>query len=348
MSQKTKKTFVQDFVKGSTVSDVFWMSSIAKKETKAGKPYWVLELADRSGSITANVWDASSFVNSQVLSGQGMVKVKLTVEEYSGKLQGVVKAIKAMDTLGCDGFQLNEADFVCSSPYDSKEQMRSLRVLVDEHVQHPGLLSMCQEVLLRNRALADAFQRSPAAKGNHHGYMGGLLDHCLSMSQIAVKLSEHYSMDATSTSLLIAAVLFHDIGKIEELDITYGGAFYTTRGSLIGHVSIGLQYIQSMKSVYEVGTTLGPPPVHRDLDVLFHLEHIVASHHGKKEWGAAQVPMTREAQLFHLIDMIDSRMGLFDTILKESPDSEGFYPWSKQVEGRPWSHRAELVPAIND
>lgn len=340
MSQVEKQTFIVDLVKGSTAEDFFYMSSITPRETKAGKAYWTIELSDKTGTLSCNMWDREAFVGAAVPNNPGFVKVRLSIDAYQGKIQGVIKIMRKLD----EGEETLDRDFLPTGPYDKEEQFEKLKNFITTWVEHPGLKKMCLSVL--ESGVGQQLKNSPAAKGNHHAYVGGLVDHISSMCQLTIKLCEHYLIGQQSQDLLIAACLFHDLGKVEELSCDVGGINYTTRGSLIGHVSISLQYIEMFREDYWTGVE--ESIVDRQFDGkndaqfeqcrtdLIHLEHLVASHHGKKEWGAAQVPLSREAQLFHLIDMVDSRMALYDNLEKETTDSEGFAPWSKQVEGRPF------------
>lgn len=332
MPQIAKQAFIKDLIKGSTAEDYFYMSSITARETKAGKPYWNVELSDKTGTLPCNMWDREAFVGDSVPTSPGFVKVRLSIDEYQGKIQGVIKIMRKLG----EGEETLDRDFLPTGPYDKEEQFEKLKDFITTCVEHPGLKKMCLSVL--ESGVGQQLKNSPAAKGNHHAYIGGLVDHISSMCQLAIKLCEHYLIGQQSQDLLIAACLFHDLGKVEELSCDVGGINYTTRGSLIGHVSISLQYIEMFREAYWSGIeeNFTDNQFEQCRTDLIHLEHLVASHHGKKEWGAAQVPLSREAQLFHLIDMVDSRMALYDNLEKETTDSEGFAPWSKQVEGRPF------------
>jgi 3'-5' exoribonuclease len=164
-------------------------------------------------------------------------------------------------------------------------------------------------------------QNAPAAWKKHQAYLGGLLEHILSLCGLAVAVSARY-FPQLNRDVLIAACIVHDIGKVEEL--AYEDFIgYSRQGSLLGHIVQG----SIIWSLYADRLD----PATRD-----HIAHIIVSHHGRRDWGSPQVPMTREAQIFHLLDMIDSRMGLLDNIFAAGVDANGFTQYDRGMETQLW------------
>jgi 3'-5' exoribonuclease len=238
-------------------------------------------------------------------------------------------------------------DFLPVGPRDRFEQMKKL----EQHVQsicHEGLRALCQCVI-SDPTLHVAFRDAPAAKNMHLAYVGGLVDHVLSICELAKSVLASYRRDGRwpggddgfqmSEDLLIAAAIWHDIGKTREL--AWGTAIsYTPEGSLVGHVVVGLQMLDGHRSVFWDGVAdgladgfkdLAPSELPRHRRIWDHLQHV-----GRMEWGAAKTPASREAQLFHLLDMVDGRMGAFDALDAEKVDADGFGSWAKTTEGPFW------------
>ena len=166
-----------------------------------------------------------------------------------------------------------------------------------------------------NREGWHRFCSAPAAKGIHHAYIGGLLEHALSMARIADMLAAHY--EGVDRSLLLAGVLLHDIGKMEELHLTNGVIDYTDRGRLKGHLVIGSELVG--RAAAEIK---GFPQ-----ETLDQLQHLILSHHGRLEFGSPIVPMTVEAFLLNYIDELDSKMNVLEQLRRKMKDKE--FGWSE-------------------
>ncbi len=231
-------------------------------------------------------------------------------------------------------------DFLPVSKRDRDEMLEMLHEWIGSIVDD-SIREMVSAIAHRHpTALRDA----PAAKTNHQAYIGGLLEHILNLCELGRRMKQMYPI--LDLDLLVAAAVLHDIGKIWELKWDKS-IDYTRRGRLTGHVVMGLQLFQdyNQRQYYEQDHqgTFGPlSPEKRD-----HLEHIIASHHGNKEWGAAQVPMSREAYIFHFCDMIDSRMGNFDGLADKPRDADGFTPYIQSMGGPIFVPKGEPCESFN-
>lgn len=340
MTAIPKLKFVEKIENGDNFDDIFIVDEIQSKTKKKGGVYFALVLSDRTGTIKAKMWDPQP----EMPKAGDYVKVRAEASEYRDEIELTLKLVRKLDP---NTETIRFEDFVAVGPRDRFKQMENFRELVDL-IEHPGLRAACQ-VVFEDAGFHMAFRDAPAARGMHHPYVGGLLDHSLSMAKIAALMGLHYQHRAeglpddptdgtVDIDLLVAAALFHDCGKIRELS-WQNGIRYTREGNLVGHVVIGMEILDRIRPTFlEASCPEGTLPEQLDkaMRLWDHLRHIVASHHGQKEWGAAQTPMSREAQMFHIIDMMDSRMGAFDQVMKESTDDEGFTGWQKVTGGIAW------------
>ncbi len=276
-----KKLFISELkeVKGE-FSDIFKIGVIETARTKAGKTFYNIILKDKTGVIKSKLWN-DKIEQARGLENGDIVEVTGKTNQYGGVFQIIIKQIEKSD-------YKNEDDFSILSEKRILNLSRKLDELID-NVNDVSLKSLLKN-FFNDPDLRKRFITYPAAKIMHHCYRGGLLEHSISMAEVAKSLSTHYGLN---TDLMIAGALLHDIGKLYEL--TENGE-YTRRGKLIGHLSIGVTEIEKR--------------VKSDTPIIVHLEHLVASHHGMIEWGAIKKPQTSEAELLFSIDFADSRQNI--------------------------------------
>ncbi|MBE0582388.1 MAG: HD domain-containing protein, partial [Desulfofustis sp.] len=262
-----------------------------------------------------------------------VVRVRGQVQTYNNKLQVQIKDIEAVDAA-----VWQPEDFVAASTR-SQDDMRSELERLIGTVRTPYLRSLLKRIF--DSATGPLFQTAPAAKGIHHAYLGGLLEHSLSMARVAALLAEHYR--GINRDLLVAGALLHDIGKTEELLNTTGVIDYTDVGRLKGHLVIGCELIGRAARGVD-----GFPD-----DVLTHLQHLVLSHHGRLEFGSPVLPMTAEALLLSFIDDLDAKMNLVEQLSRKvKTDEPQWSDYQRSLERylllRPWSGASEQPPAADD
>lgn len=263
-----------------------------KRDTRAGKPFLTLTLGDRTGSIEAKVWDDAERLDALV-SSEDVVGVRARVGSYNDKLQLTVTVMQPVE-VGDDDLEV----FLPSSPRDRQQMGRELDSLVATVTDLP-LRTLLVRCVGKSTQLGKQFRIHPAAKKNHHAYLGGLLEHSLSVARAADRLCAHYREQGAELDrdLLIAAAVLHDIGKVRELAARRSFT-YTDEGQLLGHILIGIQMVTE-----EAKQIPGFRP-----DRLLHLQHLIASHQGRLEWASPKVPMTLEALILHTADELDARM----------------------------------------
>lgn len=274
-------------------------SSTGIKEAKNGSHYVGLTLRDRTGDVACKFWGCDPNRPSDYPKPGDVVKVRGEVTEFNEKPQIEVRLNKSGKFRVLAPGEYDLADFIPASKHDRDALLRNIRLAINT-ISDPDIQATVHAMI---ESRPEQIKNAPAAEGMHQAYLGGLAEHMLRLVQLADAVATEYP-GQLNRDLLVAAALIHDIGKTEELSYTTSIG-YTRRGRLVGHITIGLQLFAKCRRDSDY-----PEP----LEVLDHLEHIIISHHGRKDWGSPVEPMSREAQVFHLLDMIDSRMAAFDAI----------------------------------
>ncbi len=284
-----KEIYVADVGKfeNQAVVAFFAVTSKQLRGRKDGGQYMALTLGDRTGQIETRMWE--NFAEAAAGFEQGdVVKVRAEVCRYNGRLQLNLEKLRRAAP---DEFEL--ADYVPQTSKNVEELWSALVCSVDSFSDRS--LQALVRSFLDDPLIATAFREAPAAKSLHHAWLGGLLEHVVSLIGICELAARHYP--EINRDLLLTGVILHDIGKLEEL--RWGTSFdYTLEGQLVGHIAIGVAMIEK-----KLATMPGFPPELRML-----VEHMVLSHHGKLEFGSPKLPMIPEAVLLHYLDDLDAKM----------------------------------------
>lgn len=260
------------------------------RQDKNGRDYLDLELADASGSIAAKAWSDSPAL-AQVFSAGEFVAFSGQVQSYRDQLQlRLDNCRRATDADRARGF--DEGRLIPSTKESIPDLWQRLTRLCEEKIERPALRALAAETLAAYR---EALPFHPAAKSIHHATRGGLLEHVVSMAELALAVAAHYR--ELDRDLLLVGVLFHDLGKLVEL-APMPTAEYTLPGRLVGHIVIGRDLLR------ERAAAIPDFPA----DLLLQLEHLVLSHQGRHEFGSPVEPMTPEAFALHAIDDLDSKL----------------------------------------
>lgn len=282
---------LSDFRVGDNFTGFYILKNIRSMVTNSGKPYVSCAVADASMSIEAKIWDYAGPIGP---ADEGKVaKIQGVMQEFKGMQQIKVERIR----LASEQDQYDLADLVPVAPLDRESSYLRVEHLV-ETLEDEDYRAVCREFLRRH---GEGLKSIPAAKSVHHGFVGGLLMHTSYMLETADFLAQLYA-PIIDRSLLLAGTLLHDIAKLEEFTVSNLGMVteYSTKGQLLGHLVMGAQ------EVAEVSKLLNIP---EEKSIL--LQHMLLSHHGQPEFGAAVVPMCAEAELLSYIDNIDARMEIY-------------------------------------
>jgi 3'-5' exoribonuclease len=285
-----KEQYVKGLTEGDRVDTVFALRSRDLRPTRTGESYVSMELADRSGTISAVMFGPRA--------GDGLVQAGAAV-----RVEGTVTSFRGRRRISVDRLEIEHdadpADLVASGLRDTEELLGFLESLIEE-VRHPGLRAVLDRVF-GDAAFMERFSRCPAAQTHHHAYVGGLLEHTVSVAATCQAVGQGY--DAVDADLLLAAALLHDVGKVDELSFETA-IEYTDEGRLIGHVVLGERRVAT--------ATAGLESV-LPRTVALRLSHVLLSHHGELEWGSPKRPCTLEALVLHHVDNLDAKIAGFLT-----------------------------------
>ncbi len=287
------------------ITSQFVVVSKQIKAKKNGEPYLALTLGDRSGSVDAKMWDnVEEFLNA--FEQDDFVKVKGLINKYNNRWQLTIHKIRKMgDT------EVDFSDYLPKTSKDIDQLWAKLGEFV-ETMQQPQLKQLLK-LFMADEVIAKAYRDAPAAKTLHHAYIGGLLDHVVSLFQSCDLIVRNYPM--VNRDVLFTGVFLHDIGKIHEL--TYARSFgYSTEGQLLGHMIIELEMLHK-----KIALIPDFPP---ELKIL--VEHLIISHHGEYEFGSPKLPMFPEALMLHYMDDLDSKMEAMRAQFERESENES--PWT--------------------
>jgi 3'-5' exoribonuclease len=289
------RQFVDQLADGDAVDDVYLVTDKQLRANRNGNLYLQLDLRDRSGAINARMWNVSeplarTFEAGDFLHARGKVQL------FQGALQIILAGLEPVAAP-----KIDLTDFLPHTPQDVNKLLDRLRgYLLKQSNPHLRALAEC---FLMDDEFVSGFRQVPAGVKVHHAYVGGLLEHVVTMMDGADRLLPLYP--GVDRDLVLTGVFLHDSGKVREL--TYGRAFaYTDEGQLIGHLNIGVEMLNE-KAAKVPDLTGEPFP----RELLLRVKHMILSHHGSLEYGSPKVPMTLEAIALHALDMLDTRMHIF-------------------------------------
>jgi 3'-5' exoribonuclease len=282
-----ERTFIKEIRENDLVEGVFWVKEKSTPVSRSGAPYLRVRLADRTGEIEGRVWDGVEEF-ADLFERDDFIRIKAQATSYQDRVQLNIRSIKQV---GEEEVSLDE--FLPSSLRDPDEMLAEL-VEISQGIGNAYLKQLVM-AFLENEEFTSLFKRAPGAKRLHHSYLGGLLEHTLSVVNLIQKIKGFY--EGINHDLLLAGGVLHDIGKVYEL--SYERSFdYTDAGRLVGHIVMGVEMVDK-----EIAKIEGFPP-----ELAMLMKHLLLSHHGQYEWGSPTRPMTLEAQILHHLDDLDAKV----------------------------------------
>ena len=299
-----KKMFIKDIRSGDRIEDIFVLSEKTMGHKKDGNNFLNIAIADKTGAIKGVVWDNVNEAASLIQAGD-FVYLQGHVSEYRGALQLVVKKVGPVNADSVD-----PSDFLPATERDVNQMFQRVVALTDAMAE--GYLKSLLDIFWNDADFVKQFKTAPAAKNMHHAYIGGLLEHTLSVALLVDRIAGHYN--GIDMDLLLAGAILHDIGKVREFEYSRR-LDYSDEGRLLSHIVIGVQMIEEKIQRVE--------NFPEELALL--LKHLIVSHHGSREFGSPEVPKTIEAVLLNYIDEIDSKVtGIRNFMAAEDPNE----PWT--------------------
>ena len=307
-----------DMTAGDQVEGYYVLKTAQIRTSNSGRPFLAAVVSDKTGSMEAKAWDYAGPI-SQRCEGQ-VLKIRGTVSEFRGALQLTMERLRLAEP----GDPVDRGALVATAPIDPQQAWAEVERLT-ESIADEDYRAVCRQLLEEK---GEALRTIPAAKTVHHGFLGGLLMHTWTMLRLADFLAGLYA-GTVDRSLLLAGTLLHDLAKTEEFSFSPLGLVteYSVKGQLLGHLVMGAQ--AAARAAEELG-------VPEEKSVL--LQHMILSHHGQPEFGAAVVPMCAESELLSLIDTMDSRMEIYREALEETPEgafSKRIFALEKRIYHHP-------------
>jgi 3'-5' exoribonuclease len=318
-----KRSWIKDLQAGTDLEESYAVRSVDVRQRRGGGPYLAATIGDRTGEVTALVWQNVDQLR-EILEPGKVVSVRGQVQRYNQQLQVVVRQAEALPAESVE-----DSLFVRSSDADPDLLWKNLNSFIEE-VNDPDLRQLLFRIF-SDPEVEELFRSAPAARSMHHAFRSGLLEHTVSVTSAARTLSAHYGL---SQDLVVAGCLLHDFGKIWELEI--GTSIeYTDDGRLIGHIPMEALFVD--KKIAELKKF--PAEIRRQL------LHVLLAHHGEYEFGSPRRPKTPEALLVHMVDNLDSKMaGMLEAIAAQGADEEAWTPYSRILERHIYRRR----PLAND
>jgi len=306
-----ERTFVKEIRENELVEGVFWVKEKATPLSRSGAPYLRVRLADRTGEIEGRVWDGVEEF-ADLFDRDDFIRIKAQATSYQDRVQLNIKSIKKVADA-----EVSLDEFLPSSLRDPEEMLAELTE-ISQGIENDYLKKMVM-AFLENEEFTALFKRAPGAKRLHHSFLGGLLEHTLSVVNLIQKIKGYY--EGINHDLLLAGGVLHDIGKVYEL--SYERSFdYTDVGRLVGHIVMGVEMVDK-----EIARIEGFPA-----ELAMLMKHLLLSHHGQYEWGSPTRPMTLEAQILHHLDDLDAKVKGIQEFMQKAQEGATWTDYHRMFE----------------
>lgn len=291
--------YLNELRDGEMVKETYFCKQLLVLKTKAGKSYYSMMLQDKTGTFDAKVWDLG--VGIEHFEAMDYIHIEGQVVSFQGSLQLNVRRIRK-----CQEGEYNPGDYMPVSEKDIDAMYRQILDYISK-IKNPYLKKLLESFFADDKEFAEKFKKHSAAKSVHHGFIGGLLEHTLSVTKLCDYMAEQYPI--LQRDLLIASAMFHDIGKLKEIS-EFPENDYTDDGNLLGHIYIGTEWIGE-----HIAAIPGFPQ-----KTASELKHCILAHHGELEYGSPKKPSLAEALALSLADNMDAKLQTMKELLKSGEE----------------------------
>lgn len=303
--------FINELREGENISEVYLCKTKTAATTKAGKSYYSLILQDKSGAIDGKVWELNNGIEH--FEALDYIRVEAQVTSFNNSLQLNIKRIRKAD----EG-EYDPRDYLPCSEKDIEGMYKELIGIV-ESIKDEHLNKLLKMFFVEDDVFVKKFKNHSAAKSIHHGFIGGLLEHSLSVAKICIYIADNYP--AVKRDLLISAALLHDIGKVNEIS-NFPENDYTDEGQLIGHIVMGAMMVDEKNKTIE-----GFPTV-----LANELKHCILSHHGELEFGSPKKPGLIEALALAHADNLDAKLETFSELINANKGKKDWLGYNRMFD----------------
>lgn len=300
------RVFIKELEHQGQVDEIYQASGKQLRPNRNGDLYLQVELSDRTGMVTARLWNAGQRVYDSFQNGD-YLHVIGSAQLYQGAMQVIAKKITVVPESKVD-----PADFTQVASVDVTRLIARMRELIHS-IGNPQL-QILAECFIADTEFIAAFAETPAGIKHHHAYRGGLLEHTVTIMDAASRIAPCYP--TVDRDLLLIGAMLHDIGKVQEL-VFAPEAEYSDHGQLLGHVILAMPVLEEKLAEAE---RLAGEPI--DPEIVLRLKHMIVSHHGQYEFGSPRLPMTPEAIALHFLDNLDAKINAFGQLIDADPNAD--------------------------
>lgn len=303
--------YINELREGEMISEIYLCKGKQSLKTKTGKNYYSLILQDKTATLDGKVWELSNGIEH--FEVMDYIRVEGQVTSFQGALQLNIKRIRKAQQ-----GEYEPADFVPVTDKDVDMLYRQLLAFVDK-VKEPYLHKLLESFFIEDKSFVKTFKNHSAAKSVHHGFVGGLLEHTVSVTRLSNYFADHYSI--INKDLLLTAAMFHDIGKLKEIS-PFPENDYTDDGQLLGHIYIGTEQIGE-----RIKTIPGFPE-----KLASELKHCILAHHGELEYGSPKKPALVEAMALNFADNADAKLQTVKELFEGEKENQGWLGFNRLLE----------------
>lgn len=311
------RKFLSEYQDGDTVEEVFLLAEKALRANRNAQLFLLATLRDKSGSIAGLQWNVTEEGLAHIKSGD-YVRVRGKIQLFQGGLQMIIAQIALADDT-----ELDPADFLPKANQDAARHLERMRELLTD-ITNPYLAALVT-AYWDDAEFVERFLATPAGVRAHHAYHGGLVEHVLNILEMGARIVDLFP--ALDKDLLLTGIFLHDLGKTREM--VFDNSFiYSDEGQLLGHLLIGCEILSDKVRVAEQALGQEFPS-----ELVWQLKHMILSHHGTIEYGAAKLPMTPEAIALHHLDALDAKVHEFRKAIDEDLNGESRWtPFSPRLQ----------------